>query len=292
MEVIKQFINSLNPSYVQLASYVMMFITVILGVLTLRSLRKSEELHAKYKETMDKNKDNLIKGMKGSKIKSLNYGEMASWMKRSGFNFMTDNKISVIGYLGLRLGLAFFCMIVGFRMSLWAGFVGAILGWMAIDFIVNQSDISDNKKMLEDIKTIYDTIRIQVKAGVYITQVLTDCYLVVENKRLKKALLELTSDLVAKNDVRDSLEDFKEKFNNEYINTLVTVIEQSMQTGQSVKMFDDIRTQIEDIDMAMMLAEQNRIKSIILVVQFLVYGAIILLAIYVAMTGLNNGLNF
>lgn len=292
MEVITQFINDLNPSYVQLASYVMMFITIIFGVLTLRSLRKSEELHQKYKETMDRNRDNIIQGMKGSKIKSLNYAEMASWMKRSGFNYMSNNKISVIGYLGLRLALAFFCMIVGFSINLLGGFIGAIVGWMLIDFIVNQSDISDNKHMLEDIKTIYDTIRIQVKAGVYITQVLTDCYLVVENKRLKKALLELTSDLVAKNDVHESLEDFKDKFNNEYINTLVTVIEQSMQTGQSVKMFDDIRAQIEDIDMAMMLAEQNKIKSIIIIVQFLIYGAIILLAIYVAMTGLSNGLNF
>lgn len=292
IDKIAHFISTLNPYYVDIAVKVAMGLAIIAGVLAFNSLRKSEEMFKKYQEAKDKNTENIIKSMKSSKIKSLNYEAMSSWMQSSGFNYMTGGKISVVGYLTIRVALTFFALLVGFSFNLTAGFIGAFIGWYAIDFIVNQSDDSDNKNMLEDIKTIYDTIRIQVKAGVYITQVLTDCYLVVSNKRLKQALLELTSDLVAKNDVKDALEDFRNKFRNEYVNTLVTVIDQSMQTGQSVKMFDDIRTQIEDIDMAMMMAEQNKIKSMITIVQFLVYGAVILLAIYVAMIGLSNGLKF
>lgn len=46
--------------------------------------------------------------------------------------------------------------------------------------------------MLNDIRLIYDTLKIQSKSGVYITDILSECQLLVQMPRLKKALMELT----------------------------------------------------------------------------------------------------
>ena len=166
------------------------------------------------------------------------------------------------------------------------------VGYFGLDFIINQSDKSDNIKMLDDIKNVYDTLRIQTKAGVYITSVITDCYLVVQNKRLKKAFLKLTSDIVAKNDIESALDDFRNKFNNEYIDTLVIIIKQSMKTGQASRMFDDIRNQITDIESAMVMHEKTSIQSKITFCQILLYVAIIVVSLYIAVVTLASGLLF
>lgn len=292
MQNIVSFLNSLNPSYVILATNVVMIITAVLMAMTFNELKKSEQLSKSYNNMVNKNKEAIVKNLRKKRVKSLNYEEVQAWMLRTGLDYMMEGKLSVIGYLGLRLFFALFFMIVGFQLGIVEGLVACVIGWYALEFVINESDKTDNKKMLSDIKTIYDTLRIQTKAGVYITSVLTDCYLVVENKRLKKALLELTSDIVAKNELSEALESFKKKFNNEYINTLVIVINQSLQTGQATKMFDDIREQIEDIDIAMMQTEKTQIKVMTTIVQFLIYGGIILLTVFVAASELTNGLNF
>lgn len=292
MQNIVSFLNSLNPSYVILATNVVMIITAILMAMTFNELKKSEQLSKSYNNMVNRNKEAIVKNLRRKRVKSLNYEEVQAWMLRTGLDYMMEGKLSVIGYLGLRLFFALFFMIVGFQLGIVEGLVACVIGWYALEFVINESDKTDNKKMLSDIKTIYDTLRIQTKAGVYITSVLTDCYLVVENKRLKKALLELTSDIVAKNELSEALESFKKKFNNEYINTLVIVINQSLQTGQATKMFDDIREQIEDIDIAMMQTEKTQIKVMTTIVQFLIYGGIILLTVFVAASELTNGLNF
>jgi hypothetical protein len=293
MEKVKDFIYQLNPTYVGIAASVLLVITVVLLTIWLTSLSRSEQLKKGYSQLVDKAKREMITNMRVSKLKAFNYDELKLYISRSGLGYMTDGKITPLEYMGLRIFFAVFFFIVGFRVN---GFItaiaAAVFGYFVIDIITNASNSSDNTNMLDDIKSVYDTLRIQTKAGVYITSVITDCYLVVQNKRLKKALLELTGDIVAKSDVESSLDDFRNKFDNSYIDTLVIIVKQSLKTGQSAKMFDDIKIQIVDIENAMMLAEQLRIKRQITIVQILLYIAIIVVAIYIAMMALNSGLLF
>ena len=206
---------------------------------------------------------------------------------------MTNDKLTPLMYTMFKILFAIFFMVLGFQLdTVLTGLGLGIFGYFFIDLVAYLSNSSDNKAMLDDIKNVYDTLRIQTKAGVYITSVITDCYLVVQNKRLKKAFLRLTSDIAAKNDIETSLDEFKNKFDNEYINTLVVIIKQSMKTGQASKMFEDIRAQIADIEAAMMEAEKARIKTMITVCQVLLYVAIIAVSLYVAVASLSTGLNF
>lgn len=291
-ENIRDFIYSWNSSYVGIAVIVIMIAVLVLFIILADNMMKSEQIRQGYQGIIDKNKEAIIKNMKVSKFKAFNYDELTLYISRSGLGYMTNDKMTPLTYTLLRLFLAVFCMIVGFQDSVLLGLILLPIGYFALDFVINISNNSDNTNMLDDIKNVYDTLRIQTKAGVYITSVITDCYLVVQNKRLKKAFLKLTSDIAAKNDLDSALDDFRNKFDNEYLNTLVIIIKQSMKTGQAAKMFEDIRNQITDIEAAMMAAEKVRIQTMITFCQIMLYVSIIAVSIFIAVTSLSTGLAF
>lgn len=290
LETVKEFIYSLNPTYVELAATLFLVITLILATIFISGFLRSEQLKKMGNKAYMVTRQSFLNSMKASTIKSFNYDAVEQYINSSGLAYMTNYKMTPLMYIMLRIVLALFLMILGLQFNLFAGLALLPIGYFGLDFIINMSDKADNDKMLADIEDVYDTLRIQTKAGVYITSVLTDCYLVVKNKRLKSAFLKLTSDIAAKNDIDTALDDFRGKFRNEYIDTLVIIIKQSMQTGQAAKMFDDIREQIADIDAAMLINEKNSINSKIIFVQMIVYVAIIVVAVYITFISITNGL--
>lgn len=291
LETVKEFIYSLNPTYVELAATLFLVVTLILATIFISGFLRSEQLKKMGNKAYMVTRQSFLNSMKASTIKSFNYDAVEQYINSSGLAYMTNYKMTPLMYIMLRIVLALFLMILGLQFNLFAGLALLPIGYFGLDFIINMSDKADNDKMLADIEDVYDTLRIQTKAGVYITSVLTDCYLVVKNKRLKSAFLKLTSDIAAKNDIDTALDDFRGKFRNEYIDTLVIIIKQSMQTGQAAKMFDDIREQIADIDAAMLINEKNSINSKIIFVQMIVYVAIIVVAVYITFISITSGLN-
>lgn len=289
LETVKEFIYSLNPTYVELAATLFLVVTLILATIFISGFLRSEQLKKMGNKAYMVTRQSFLNSMKASTIKSFNYDAVEQYINSSGLAFMTNYKMTPLLYVLLRIFLGIFLMIVGLQENLIMGLALLPIGYFGLDFIINMSDKADNDKMLADIEDVYDTLRIQTKAGVYITSVLTDCYLVVKNKRLKSAFLKLTSDIAAKNDIDTALDDFRGKFRNEYIDTLVIIIKQSMQTGQAAKMFDDIREQIADIDAAMLINEKNSINSKIIFVQLIIYSAIIILAVYITFIALSSG---
>lgn len=289
LETVKEFIYSLNPTYVELAATLFLVVTLILATIFISGFLRSEQLKKMGNKAYMVTRQSFLNSMKASTIKSFNYDAVEQYINSSGLAFMTNYKMTPLLYVLFRILLGIFLMIVGLQENLIMGLALLPIGYFGLDFIINMSDKADNDKMLADIEDVYDTLRIQTKAGVYITSVLTDCYLVVKNKRLKSAFLKLTSDIAAKNDIDTALDDFRGKFRNEYIDTLVIIIKQSMQTGQAAKMFDDIREQIADIDAAMLINEKNSINSKIIFVQLIIYSAIIILAVYITFIALSSG---
>ena len=251
---------------------------------------KNEIIQKQYSKMQGRGKQFLTENMKRAKGKSFNYDYMDAFINKYGVNFMIKG-ITPVGYVALKLIASLFVMMVTMHENVVLGLAFGPACYYILDFIFIESNKSDNKLMLEDIKNVYDTLRIQIKAGVYITSVLTDCYLVVKNKRLKKAFLELTSDIAAKNDLEESLDRFTYKFDNQYIDNLATVIKQSMTTGQAGKMFDDIKGQINDIENAMVEAEKQRINTQIIIVQALMYVAILVSTVYLCLGQLGAGLS-
>lgn len=289
---IKVWVYGINSQYVGYVVIAFMFIIIgIFGILT-NNMMKSEEVNAKTTALADISKQMLTNSMKKSLIKAFNYNELELYINRTGLKYMTNEKLTPLTYTIFKIVFAILFMIIGFQNSILLGLLLPLVGYFMLDIIADISNRSDNVNMLEDIKNVYDVLRIQTKAGVYIASIITDCYLVVQNKRLKKAFLRLTSNIAAKNDIETSLDEFRNRFDNEYINTLVVVIKQSMETGQAAKSFDDIRAQITDIEVAMIEAEKNRIRTMIIVCQVLLYVSIIAVSLFVAVQALSSGIKF
>lgn len=288
----QMFVEGLDIEKVKLLGNVLAIMFIGLTILLFNALHKSQEINQRYKEVAERNRKAIIKKMGKSKNKSFNYNELDSYINRKGVGYMTKYKLTPIGFIYVRVLASIFWFIVGLQVNFFVGLLLAPIGYYGLIYIINESDKADNKAMLEDIKGIYDTLRIQTKAGNYITNILVDCYLFVQNKRLKSALLDLTKDITANKDIDITLDKFRGKFDNEYIDTLVLIIKQSMKTGQAAQIFEDIRKRISDIEGAMVLNEQAKIKAKILTVQVILYLAIILVSIFISIKGLSAGINF
>ena len=54
----------------------------------------------------------------------------------------------------------------------------------------------DNRNMLTEIKLIYQALEVQIRAGIYVADALTECCQSVKGRRLQQALIELAGMLV------------------------------------------------------------------------------------------------
>ena len=70
---------------------------------------------------------------------------------------------------------------------------------------------------------------------------------------------------------------FNSNFNNIYIDMLVMTIEQSLKSGQTIQMFDDIARQIRQVEYALYEKEKRRSENKMLAYQLAVYFAILII---------------
>ena len=193
-------------------------------------------------------------------------------------------------YFLLRVIVALLCAACGLGIKVllelsplvgvaWAT-VGMTFGYMLPKLVFRISDMRDNEQMTADIRKLYEYVKIQVKAGMYLTNTLSACYLAISNRRLKQGLLELNSRLVATNSVPVAIADFGEKFTNEYIAYFCLIVSQSEQSGRMAQMLDDMTRQMEDLEKYMMTQKRGRMERKVLFLTLLVFVGILLIAAY------------
>ena len=157
--------------------------------------------------------------------------------------------------------------------------LGIILGWFFIDIGIKLSNDGDNNAIMRDVKNLYDTLKIQTRAGVYLTNSLEECYKVVKNKRLKTALLELRREILVKSDIEAAVNALTIKFKNDYIDTFAMIISQSLRTGQSIKLLDDISKQMTDLEDSIRIKEQHSIDMRFTVCTLLLFAVILAICV-------------
>lgn len=155
-----------------------------------------------------------------------------------------------------------------------------ILGFFAPNMLVQKMNDMDNDEMFGDLKAIYDTLRIQQSAGVYITNALMDCYLMVRNKRLKTAMKELSRNIVSEKDISKALNILSEKFRNDYIDELVVSVNQSVQTGQITKILEEINKQMLHIEENINIKKEKSVERTMTMIEILLYVGILGIALY------------
>lgn len=181
--------------------------------------------------------------------------------------------------------LKIFCAICTFvtalqLMSPIFSFICGIFGYMFPTMLIKSLNKSNNEKMFGDLKALYDTLRIQQSAGIYITNAILDCYLVVKNRRLKSALRQISGDILSEKDIAKAVSTLSLKFRNDYIDEFVTIISQSVQTGQMVKILEEINRQMINIEDVMNGRREAAIDRRMMIIQVLMFIGILAAAIY------------
>lgn len=210
------------------------------------------------------------------------------WLKKMGVSYMIKRDMSIYSYIMIRTVFSIVCFVVAaiyiddftnvFNDIILAVII--VCGFDIPKMFIKMSNKMDNDMMLDDIKIMYDTLKIQSKAGVYIADILTECYMLVAAPRLKIALRELSNHIYTKHDLDSGLKEFNSKFNNIYIDMLVMTIEQSLKSGQTIQMFQDIAQQIQQVEYALYEKEKRRAGNKMLAYQLAVYFGILLLVVY------------
>ena len=237
-------------------------------------------------------KDNLSKAgesgadfvgriLKKSKLNYLNFHSIQKFLKARGAVYMFGEMATPVTFLLVKLLAFLLLFMVGISFdSIPVGLILGVLGFFMPDILLNVSNSMDNDTMLSDIKCIYDTLRIQTKAGVFLSASLCECYLAVKNRRLKSALLELTNDISTRREIDDALERFNEKFDFGQIDIFCIVIRQSMESGRSVKVLEDLSLQMNDLQRAINMKEKEALDRKVQVIELMLFIGLLAVTVY------------
>lgn len=202
----------------------------------------------------------LLHSMQVSKSSYFNYERLEMFIKEYGVAYMMYESINPVMYIIIKILIGIFlAVLVMTQVSSVLLFVITFsFGFFLVDILVRRNNDSDNKDMMADIANTYDVLKIQMRAGVFITDAIYFCYQNCSNKRLKDGFLGLYLDIKSSNNVVEALRNFNSKFKNNNISTLCAVLEQSLATGQSADILDNITK--KNVDIQKLLNEQYRRK--------------------------------
>lgn len=252
-----------------------------------------------YKITRD-----LIKFRQMNKVKEAIWKKRLKENKEGYFSYLRIEKYLISNGSPLKLtpytflqwkiisGVLFMLLLVK-EINLLAGIIGLIIGFFLLDLMIYVSNKGDNEKMISDLSSIYDSLKIQTKAGVFITNAIGECYLIAKNKRLKKALLELNADLVLKKDLNGAIDKFNSKFNCSHIDSFCATIKQSAESGKASQALNDLASQVKEINTVLEYQKSNRMSRKITMLQISILLGIIAILLYSVFTELaRNLMNF
>lgn len=212
--------------------------------LALRLLRKSP-LAEKRLLTAYRELEGLV--LKRGRESSF-YRKSRRWLEKKGAAFHYGKWVEPVRFLVLRIVVGLAGLYVGMKIGAAYGAVAFFfLFWLPV-WMLSYLNRRDNEKLLPELKLMYHALEIQIRAGIYITDALAECYGSTQDKRLKQALLELAGDIVMKADIYDSLEKFQGKFDNRYVDSLCITIFQALESGQAIELLRDIGEQIKDME--------------------------------------------
>ncbi len=188
------------------------------------------------------------------------YKKWDDFLTANGAGFHYGSWMNPVSYMALCVVTGISCFAVGTWYSVWAGSITGLMGIFLPGILLEHLNKRDNERMLTELDLVYSALAIQIRAGVYVTDALSECYGSVKHVRLRSALQELCSDLVMKSDLGYALEGLQRKFNNRYIDTLCITILQACESGQTVELLGDIGEQIKDMELLLQQKKKEQLN--------------------------------
>lgn len=126
-------------------------------------------------------------------------------------------------------------------ISIAAGFVT----WFLLDLFIRLENKSSNDAMMSDVMEMSRSVLYGKRGGQYIADALKDSVVVVENKRLKTALIKLSNNLDCGKSIDEALDELEYSFSNGEIAAFCTVIKSLQSTGQVDESLKTLESNIE-----------------------------------------------
>ena len=114
-----------------------------------------------------------------------------------------------------------------------------------LDLTLRLKNKESNEEMMPAIMEMSRSVLYGKRGGQYIADALKDAVIVVENKRLKTALLKLRNDLESGGSLDDCLDELELSFSNGEISSFCTVIKSLQSTGQVDEALKTLESNIE-----------------------------------------------
>lgn len=208
------------------------------------------------------------------------YQRTEEMLRRNGAVFHYGKWVSPERFLALKILFATLGFLFCSRFNLFYASCAGLGLYLLPGLLLRHLNKKDNEKMLPEIKLVYQAMSMQIQAGIYVTDALTECYGGVQDARLKKALLELAGDIVMKGDTFHALEKFQGQFDNRHIDSLCITILQALESGQAVELLNDIGEQLKDMETAILERRKGNLDRSITFYQLGVLAAVLGVALY------------
>lgn len=215
------------------------------------------------------------------RLKPKTYNKLQIYLSQVGVNYLLKRVVDPVEYEFVNVLLAFAFGTLGYCFFGLIGLLlGCILGFFILRILLEINNSRDNDKIVEDLQSIYENIKINTESGVFLTEALNSCYKVASCDRLKKALYEMITDIMVKQNVMDAIEDFKLKFKSVHIDTFCTVLRQGYETGDTMTALSSISQQLISIQKTVEIKHKQRLENDITKVMLVILIAIIVVVMY------------
>ncbi len=208
------------------------------------------------------------------------YDRWERYLCMHGATYHYGSWIEPVSYLAICLCLGLIGLAIGFSFGTLIAVGACILGFFLPGIMLQYLDKKDNEQMLAELDMVYSALGIQIRAGVYVTDALSECYASVTQVRLRDALQNLSGDIVMKADLDSALERFQGQFNNRYIDSLCITILQAMESGQAVELLGDIAEQIKDMELTLQQKKKEQLNRSVTFYQLGIFALILVLVLY------------
>lgn len=155
---------------------------------------------------------------------------------------------------------------------------GAV-GWLFLDMYLRIANKSSNDEMMADICEMSRSVLYGKRGGQYIADALKDAVVVVENKRLKTALIKMRNGLESGKAINDCLDDLELSFSNGEISAFCTVIKSLQTTGQVDESLKTLENNIEreqaGVNKRRLVILENKTMMYVMMIAFDILGVIL-----------------
>ncbi|MBP3609471.1 MAG: hypothetical protein J6J42_03940 [Lachnospiraceae bacterium] len=211
------------------------------------------------------------------------YEQRKIYLSQIGVNYFAKRLVLPEEYLLARLTLAVIVAAAGtLFLGAVSGLFAGVLGFLLPDVILQKMNEKNNKQMLKDIKSIYDTIQIKTQGGMFLTEAIAECYRNVTNGRLKRALYEMSGELIVNHDMEATIDEFNLKFKNKYIDNLCIILKQALDSGKTAEIMESVQDQMTDMQDVINLQVRTKTEKKVFFVEVVIFVTVVLLGIGMA----------